>query len=86
MELTEENGTIFRVESDTPVEMSALHYSIEQLDRVEHRHELVNEGETHLLINARVGGIGSNSCGPRLAPKDRFDDLTVTMNYKITVR
>ena len=85
VELAEEGGATFRVESETPVEMSALHYSIEQLDRAEHRHELISEGETHLLINARVGGIGSNSCGPTLARKDRFDDLTVTMNYKITV-
>lgn len=83
--LADAEGTQLRVDSETPIEFSALHYSIEQLDRVEHLHELVAEDETHLLINARVGGIGSNSCGPRLTPKYRFDDATVTMAYKITV-
>ena len=83
--LAEESGASFRVESDSPVEFSALHYSIEQLDRVEHRHELCDEGETHLLVNARVGGIGSNSCGPRLEVKDRFDDRTVAMKYRISL-
>ena len=84
--LANADGLGFEVESETPVEFSALHYSIEQLDRVEHRHELCREGETHLLVNARVGGIGSNSCGPSLARKDRFDDLTVSMNYTISVK
>ncbi len=56
------------------IEFSALHYSMEELDRKEHRHELVSDGKTHLLINYKVGGIGSNSCGPLPLPKDRFED------------
>lgn len=56
------------------VEFSALHYSIEELHAKEHRHELIFDGKTHLLINYKVGGIGSNSCGPLPLPKDRFDD------------
>ncbi len=56
------------------IEFSALHYSIEELNRKEHRHELVSDGKTHLLINYKVGGIGSNSCGPLPLPKDRFED------------
>lgn len=85
VELANADGERFRVESGTPIEFSALPYSIEQLDRVEHRHQLVPEGETHLLINARVGGIGTNSCGPRLTPKYRFDDAAVSMQYRIFV-
>ena len=56
------------------IEFSALHYSIEELDRKEHRHELTTSGKTHLLINYKVGGIGSHSCGPLPMPKDRFED------------
>lgn len=55
------------------IEFSALHYSIEELDKKEHRHELSSDGKTHLLINYKVGGIGSNSCGPCPLPKDRFE-------------
>ena len=54
------------------IEFSALHYSIEDMHKIEHRHELFPDGKTHLLINYKVGGIGSNSCGPLPLPKDRF--------------
>ena len=56
------------------IQFSALHYSIEELDRCEHRHELTTDGKTHILINYRVGGVGSHSCGPLPLPKDRFED------------
>ena len=56
------------------IEFSALHYSIEELAEKRHRHKLVTDGKTHLLINYKVGGLGSNSCGPRPLPKDRFED------------
>ena len=56
------------------IEFSALHYSIEELNEKRHRHELVSDGKTHLLVNYRVGGIGSNSCGPSPLPKDRLED------------
>ncbi len=66
--------TVTLPEGAPKIEFSALHYSIEELQKKEHRHELVSDGKTHLLINYRVGGIGSNSCGPLPLPKDRFED------------
>ncbi len=86
VKLTDGNGTSFRIDADLPIEMSALHYSIEQLDRIEHHHELKDEKETHLLINARVGGIGSNSCGPRLDTQYRLDDTELSMAYRLSVK
>ena len=66
------------------IEFSALHYSIEELDKKEHRHELVSDGKTHLLINYKVGGIGSNSCGPLPLPKDRFEDDSFRYAFTLT--
>ena len=54
------------------VEFSALHYSMEDMTKYKHRHELSPDGKTHLIVNYRVGGIGSNSCGPLPLPKDRL--------------
>ncbi len=46
-------------------EFSALHYSIEDLEKAEHNWELTPSEYTYLLINYKVCGIGSNSCGHR---------------------
>ena len=78
-------GATVKVEAEKPVEFSALHYSIEQLDKVQHRHELVEEDATHLIVNYKVGGIGSNSCGPQPLQKDRFEDKKFTFAYRISL-
>ncbi|MBR2460465.1 MAG: hypothetical protein IKB34_04480 [Clostridia bacterium] len=61
---------VLRVEAVGGVfEFSALHYSMEQLTETAHRHELKEDNSTRLLVNYRVGGVGSNSCGPVLIEK-----------------
>ena len=83
--LRNQAGASFRVDTDASFEFSALHYSIEQLDRIEHRHLLKAEDTTHLLINAKVGGLGSNSCGPRPLPEHRFEDAEINLAYRISL-
>lgn len=66
---------ILRIETlDAPFEFSALHYSMEQLASVSHRHELTEDNSTRLIINYRVGGVGSNSCGPELPEMYQLKD------------
>ncbi len=85
-ELTLSNGKeVFEVTADSTVEFSALHYSMEQLQAKAHRHELKEEDRTILLVNYRVGGIGSNSCGPRPLEKDLLDDAVIDYSYQIRV-
>lgn len=69
---------------DCSVEFSALHYSVENLDKTTHRHELRENDATYLLVNYRVGGIGSNSCGPVPLEKYVFDDLEFEYAYEIS--
>jgi beta-galactosidase len=83
--LRNDTGAAFRVDTDASFEFSALHYSIEQLDGIEHRHLLKPEDKTHLLINAKVGGIGSNSCGPRPLPEHLFEDAEINLAYRISL-
>jgi beta-galactosidase len=75
----------FSVNADTTVEFSALHYSMKQLEEKTHRHLLTEEDSTVLLINYRVGGIGSNSCGPRPLERDWLDDPTIDYGYTINI-
>lgn len=66
-------------------EFSALHYSIEQLASTAHRHELKEEEATHLIINYRVGGIGSNSCGPSLPEKYRLNESEMSLGFTLRI-
>lgn len=83
--LAEHGGANIRVTSDKQIEFSALHYSIEQLDKVQHRHELNEEDATHLIVNYKVGGIGSNSCGPLPLPQHRLEDKKIEFSYRIEI-
>ncbi|MBR5539497.1 MAG: DUF4981 domain-containing protein [Clostridia bacterium] len=47
----------------------ASHYSISQLTDAHYAHKLMEEDATYLNIDAFMSGCGSNSCGPKLAPK-----------------
>ncbi len=80
VELTDADGNGFRVEGDS-FEFSALHYSADALTDTAHRHELIADKETHLLVNYKVNGIGTNSCGPNLPACYTFLDETVEFRF-----
>jgi beta-galactosidase len=84
--LSEENGASVKITAQKAVEFSALHYSIEQLDKIQHRHELNREDATHLIINYKVGGIGSNSCGPEPLAQHRFENKEIGFSYRISLK
>jgi beta-galactosidase len=43
---------------------------------------LVRDGNTHLRINYRNSGIGSNSCGPQLEPEHRIDEKEIQFTFQ----
>lgn len=49
------------------------HYTQEELEAKKHNYELEESGYTVLCLDYTQSGIGSNSCGPELAKKYRFD-------------
>lgn len=81
-ELKNENGKTLRIEGEK-FEFSALHYTPETLTNVTHNHDLIPDGVTHLLVNYRVNGIGSNSCGPQLPEKYIFLDKEFDFAFDI---
>ncbi len=72
---------MIQMDADLPVEFSALHYFPETLERASHRLQLTPDEATVLLVNYRVGGIGSASCGPGLNEKDQLRDVVMHFGY-----
>ncbi len=50
---------------------SVLPYSTEQLTKAAHAFELKKSGKTYVCIDGAMSGVGSNSCGPKLAERYR---------------
>jgi len=53
---------------------NASHYTPEDLMDAQHPHELKKRKETIVNLDYKMSGLGSNSCGPELLPKYRFDE------------
>ena len=58
-------------------------YTQEELTEKAHNFELTPCGSTVLNLDFRQNGIGSNSCGPRLQEKYRFDEEKFTFELNI---
>lgn len=60
--------------SAVPFSMNASPYTAEELTTAAHNYELPESGKSVLCIDYRQNGIGSNSCGPELDEKYKFDE------------
>ena len=65
------------------MEINVSRYSTAALTRAEHTDELVADGKTHLRIDYKVSGIGSNSCGPELEKKYRLAEKTICFRFRV---
>ena len=64
-------------------EFSALHYSIEALENAMHNWELTPSASTYLLINYKVCGLGSNSCGHRAKAPFAFTEKEFSFAFDL---
>ncbi len=60
------------------------HYTQEELTTKMHNFELVKSGYAVLCLDAQMGGIGSNSCGPELLPQYRVGAKPIEMHLTLT--
>ena len=58
-------------------------YTQEELTEKAHNYELVPCGSTVLCLDYKQNGIGSQSCGPRLKEKYRFDEERFTFEMNL---
>jgi beta-galactosidase len=69
--LNAKGGASFTVKKDTSLlQVSALPYSDEELEKVEYKIDLPPSKATVLYIGHKTMGVGSNGCGPE--PEERF--------------
>ena len=57
---------------------NAAHYSPEDIAEAAHDYELVRRNETFVHLDFKMGGVGSNSCGPELLEPYRFSEKQFT--------
>ncbi len=69
----------FRAHGDMEIQVSR--YSTATLLKAEHTDELTADGKTHLRIDYKVSGLGSNSCGPALEPKYRLAEKEIDFRF-----
>ena len=71
--------------ADTEFEFCVSRYSTQTLKKAEHTDELETDGKTHVRIDYKVSGIGSNSCGPFLPKQYQLDEKQIRYRFMITV-
>lgn len=72
--------------SAVPFSMNASPYTADELTNAAHNYELPESGKSVLCIDYRQNGIGSNSCGPELDKKYRFDEDEWEFGFTIHVK
>ena len=77
-------GLEFRAEQEMEIQVSR--YSTAALLKAEHTDELAADGKTHLRIDYKVSGLGSNSCGPKLEKRHRLDEKEIQFTFFIRPR
>ena len=70
--------------ADDAMEIQVSKYSTAALLKAEHTDELIADGKTHLRIDYKVSGLGSNSCGPDLEKEYRLSEKKI--HFCFTVR
>ena len=77
------DGVSLRAVSDVPFSFNVSPYTKEELTEKAHAFELVPCGSTVLSLDYKQNGIGSNSCGPALLKKYRFDEPSFTFCFTL---
>ncbi len=80
--LSIDNSLKFTAEN---MEISVLHHSIEALTAAQHTNELEKSDGTHIRVDYKVSGIGSNSCGPALDEKYRLSEKDISFKFTLYV-
>jgi len=70
---------------DSPLQVSALPYSDEELEKTEYKIDLPVSNKTVLCVSHHTLGVGSNGCGPRQLEGYRVYANSNTFSYKIVL-
>ena len=69
--------------SKNPFSFNASVYTQEELERVSHNYELKESDSTVFCMDYAMNGIGSNSCGPDVMDKYRFNEEAFQFQFEL---
>jgi beta-galactosidase len=69
--------------AEEPFEFNVSKYSINQLYKAMHTDEIGDSYATHVRIDYKNSGIGSNSCGPDLEPVYRLNEKEIFFQFDV---
>ena len=69
--------------ADNEMEICVSHYDVTALQAANHTDELKKSDATHVRIDYKDSGIGSNSCGPDLQEKYRLSEKEIHFGFTI---
>ena len=64
-------------------EFNASNFGWKSIYEANHTDELLKDGKTHLRIDYKNSGSGSNSCGPSLAVKYRLNEKKIDFAFSV---
>ena len=70
-------------EADNYLDFNVSDYTVEELAGKRHNFELEPASGSLLSLDARMMGIGSNSCGPQLLPQYQMNDKEFEWEYQL---
>ncbi|MDR2932901.1 MAG: DUF4981 domain-containing protein, partial [Oscillospiraceae bacterium] len=83
--LSKGNGFFIKAASDQCFSFNASRYTQEELASKRHNFELEKYNGVVLCLDYAQSGLGSNSCGPELLEKYRFNEKTFTCNLSLVM-
>ena len=75
----------FRITAQQPFEINISQYSTRELMNRTHSAQLQKDGKTHIRIDYKDSGIGSNSCGPALLPKYCLQEKEICFAFRMEI-
>jgi beta-galactosidase len=84
--LQSKTGTPIRFSAaGAPLQMSALPYSDEELEKAAYRIDLPSSTRSVLCISAKTLGVGSNACGPKPMPASTVLSRPGSFSYEMVL-
>lgn len=81
--LTGDRGAGLLVKTPGSIELAASHCDPRKLEAAQHSGLVEHDARTWLRIDYKVSGIGSNSCGPSLAPAYRLEEREIAYGFTL---
>lgn len=79
--ISNETGFGLGIHSDNKFSFNASNFTQEELETKAHNYELEDSDFTILCLDYRMGGLGSNSCGPLPKPQYRLNEEKFSFNF-----